>query len=32
LVDFAEYGWFPRQLPSHAAEGLDPFIDSDEEE
>ena len=31
LVDFAVYGWFPSQLPSHAAEGLDPFIDSDEE-
>lgn len=31
LVDFSEYGWFPRQLPSHAAEGLDPFIESDEE-
>jgi methylated-DNA-protein-cysteine methyltransferase-like protein len=31
LVDFQEYGWFPRQLPSEAAAGLTPFIDSDEE-
>ena len=32
LVDLSEYGWFPRQLPSHAAEGLEPFVDSDGEE
>ena len=30
-VDFSQYGWFPRQLPSHAVEGLDPFIDSEGE-
>jgi len=28
-IDFGEYGWFPRQLPSEAAEGLDPPYDSD---
>lgn len=31
-VDFAEYGWFPRQLPSEEAAGLDPHIMSDDEE
>jgi len=31
LVDFSEYGWFPRQLPSEAAAGLVPHIDSDED-
>ncbi|KUJ18184.1 DNA binding methylated-DNA--cysteine S-methyltransferase [Mollisia scopiformis] len=31
LVDFSEYGWFPRQLPSEEAAGLTPHIDSDEE-
>jgi methylated-DNA-protein-cysteine methyltransferase-like protein len=31
LVDLSEYGWFPRQLPSHAAEGIAPFDDSEEE-
>jgi len=31
IVDLAEYGWFPRQLPSDAAAGLDPFIESDDE-
>jgi methylated-DNA-protein-cysteine methyltransferase-like protein len=30
-VDFGEYGWFPRQLPSEAAAGLDPLDDSDSE-
>ena len=30
-VDLAEYGWFPRQLPSEAAAGFAP-PDSDEEE
>jgi methylated-DNA-protein-cysteine methyltransferase-like protein len=24
MVDFAEYGWFPRQLPSEEAAGLAP--------
>jgi methylated-DNA-protein-cysteine methyltransferase related protein len=32
MVDLAEYGWFPRQLPSEEAVGLDPHIMSDEEE
>jgi methylated-DNA-protein-cysteine methyltransferase-like protein len=31
IVDFAEYGWFPRQLPSDEAAGLDPHIDSEDE-
>lgn len=26
-VDLSIYGWFPDQLPSEAAEGLDPPID-----
>lgn len=30
-VNFAEYGWFPRQLPSEEAAGIAPPIDSDEE-
>lgn len=30
-VDFAEYGWFPRQLPSEEAAGMAPHMDSDEE-
>ncbi|KAG9236221.1 6-O-methylguanine DNA methyltransferase [Amylocarpus encephaloides] len=29
-VDFVEYGWFPKQLPSEEAAGLDPPIMSDE--
>lgn len=32
VVDFAAYGWFPRQLPSDEAAGLDPHILSDDEE
>ncbi|TVY51103.1 Alkyltransferase-like protein 1 [Lachnellula cervina] len=32
MVDFAEYGWFPRQLPSDEAAGLDPHIMSDDED
>jgi len=28
-VDLAVYGWFPRQLERDAAEGLEPYIDSD---
>lgn len=31
MVDFSEYGWFPRQLPSEEAAGLAPPIDSDDE-
>lgn len=31
MIDLVEYGWFPRQLPSDAAAGLDTFVDSDEE-
>lgn len=31
MVDFAEFGWFPRILPSEAAQGLSPHIDEDEE-
>ncbi|RFU31853.1 hypothetical protein B7463_g4463, partial [Scytalidium lignicola] len=31
LVDLAEYGWFPRQLPSDAAAGVEPYDDSDNE-
>jgi len=27
MVDFEEYGWFPVQLPSDAAAGLQPFDD-----
>jgi methylated-DNA-protein-cysteine methyltransferase related protein len=27
MVDFSEYGWFPRQLPSDAAANLAPFDD-----
>jgi len=30
-VDFSEYGWFPRQLPSEEAAGIAPPVDSDEE-
>ena len=29
MIDFDKYGWFPRRLPSEAAEGLD---DPDSEE
>ncbi len=29
MVDFAEFGWFPRLLPSEEAQGL---VASDEEE
>lgn len=29
-VDFGEYGWFPRQLPSEAAAGLS--VPSDDED
>jgi methylated-DNA-protein-cysteine methyltransferase-like protein len=32
MIDLAEYGWFPRQLPSEAAAGIAPPIDSDDEE
>ncbi|TVY87075.1 Alkyltransferase-like protein, partial [Lachnellula willkommii] len=32
MVDFAEYGWFPRQLPSDEAAGLHPHIISDDED
>lgn len=31
-VDFKDFGWFPRILPSEAAEGLHPHDDDDEEE
>ncbi|KAK5661345.1 hypothetical protein OQA88_11241 [Cercophora sp. LCS_1] len=31
MVDFAEFGWFPRILPSEAAEGLTPHIDEEDE-
>jgi methylated-DNA-protein-cysteine methyltransferase-like protein len=32
MVDFAEYGWFPRQLPSEEAARLVPHdLDSDGE-
>ena len=31
MVDLGEYGWFPRQLPSDAAAGLDPFDNSGDE-
>ncbi|CZR53167.1 related to MGMT family protein [Phialocephala subalpina] len=30
-VDLVEYGWFPRQLPSEAAAGIAPPVDSDED-
>ncbi|KAH6683217.1 6-O-methylguanine DNA methyltransferase [Halenospora varia] len=32
MVDFVEYGWFPKQLPSEAAAGLEPHEYSDDEE
>ncbi|QSZ33021.1 hypothetical protein DSL72_002606 [Monilinia vaccinii-corymbosi] len=31
-IDLTTYGWFPRQLPSEEAVGLDPPIDSSDEE
>jgi methylated-DNA-protein-cysteine methyltransferase-like protein len=31
MVDLTEYGWFPRQLPSDALAGLQPFDDSEGE-
>ncbi|CAG8959761.1 hypothetical protein HYFRA_00001668 [Hymenoscyphus fraxineus] len=30
-IDLAEYGWFPRQLPSEEAAGLEPYAFSDDE-
>ncbi|KAE8452873.1 hypothetical protein EG329_013145 [Mollisiaceae sp. DMI_Dod_QoI] len=30
-VSLAEYGWFPRQLPSEEAAGIPPPVDSDED-
>lgn len=30
-MDFANFGWFPPQLPSDAAAGLAPHFDSDDE-
>jgi methylated-DNA-protein-cysteine methyltransferase-like protein len=30
MVDFAEYGWFPRILPSEEAQGLVPSDEEDE--
>jgi hypothetical protein len=27
MIDLAQYGWFPRQLPSDTAAGLAPFDD-----
>jgi methylated-DNA-protein-cysteine methyltransferase-like protein len=30
IVDLNEYGWFPRQLPSEAAAGLEPHIDDED--
>ncbi|KAK3304725.1 uncharacterized protein B0T15DRAFT_512843 [Chaetomium strumarium] len=32
MVDFAEYGWFPRMLPSEEAQGLVPSDEEDEGE
>ncbi|RDL39100.1 uncharacterized protein BP5553_03440 [Venustampulla echinocandica] len=32
MIDMVEYGWFPRQLPSEEAEGLDPPVFLDDEE
>lgn len=32
MIDFAEYGWFPKQLPSDAAAGLQPFDNEDGDE
>jgi methylated-DNA-protein-cysteine methyltransferase-like protein len=32
VVDLAEYGWFPRQLPSEELAGLAPPVDSEDEE
>lgn len=32
MVDFVEFGWFPRLLPSEVAAGVVPSSDEDEEE
>ena len=35
MVDFSEYGWFPRRLPSEVAEGMassDEDFDSQRDE
>lgn len=32
MVDFTEYGWFPRQLPSDAAAGLVPFSEDEDKD
>ncbi len=32
VVDLAEFGWFPIQLPSEVAAGLAPPVDSEDEE
>ncbi|CAG8984153.1 hypothetical protein HYALB_00008154 [Hymenoscyphus albidus] len=31
-INLAEYGWFPRQLPSEEAAGLEPYAFSDDED
>lgn len=31
MIDFSEYGWFPKQLPSDAAAGLQPFDYAEED-
>lgn len=32
MIDFTEYGWFPRILPSDAAQGIEPDDEPDDEE
>lgn len=32
MVNLAEFGWFPRILPSEEAEGLEPEDSSDDDE
>ncbi|KAK0104022.1 hypothetical protein ONS96_005127 [Cadophora gregata f. sp. sojae] len=32
MVDFGEFGWFPRQLPSDVAAGIPPDSDSEDDE
>jgi methylated-DNA-protein-cysteine methyltransferase-like protein len=32
MVDFGEFGWFPRVLPSEEGRGMDPSDGEDEED
>jgi methylated-DNA-protein-cysteine methyltransferase-like protein len=31
IIDFSEFGWFPKQLPSEEAAGLEPHVFTDDE-